>query len=464
MSLGVQQVLGDANIQEEGLPGDFSTQDMMCDGEGEDAKDRWNPELPIMQFPDEIILPIFFYFSEAAEPAHSCENTPFRDWAGNLRWTQLMLVCRRWCNIACTTPTLWRTIDMRDKISKWSELALIRSLPATIDISFPSGPITEDHLSILEPHWHRLRSLCLRHWTSCALSIFRSDLPSMEYLQISGFSRDSLGPEKGEIPDLVIKSTNFPNLVVLSITRVVAPTDPSVYSRLRKLALDRCPCNLSLAMFIQLLADGPRLELLDLRHFLHHLSHDGADVKPREPPKLLPSLDVLNLEDHPPSSSSLFLSRVALPPQASVRINSIIGQGQDETTISLTTLMPPDRTDSLPLLSTLTHAMVNVGFEGYSITDRPLERSLAKVHLELVAPIMAPWGGRMEHGLNDLISVFAPAAATLTHLQIGGRCDTRRTETWVAVFRTFPAPTYLEAGTDEVVFAGGSRGLGGRMS
>ena len=443
------------NTFDELVFGEISTRDKSSDTPKSIMENSsCNDSPPITRLPDEILLLIFACFNEAVQPGRPNAHPPIVNQAGGYSWTQLMLVCRRWRDVALATPTLWRTIHIGDRFSKWTDLTLKRSYPATIDVFVPPGSISQEQLTILYQHLHRLRSLSSVNWSPSFLSIFQSGTQTLETLAISGLSEDSLQQDEAEAPDLTITCRRFPRLIALSITHVVAPTDPLIFSQLRQLMLDRCPCTLSFERFIQVLADSPCLESLDLRHFLDQLHDDAVNGGLRRSPRILPSLHVLNLANHPPSSSSRFLSYVSLPPHTSVRISGNMEPGQGETAPSLTTLLPPDPAGSLPLLTTLTRVMVRAASNSFSVSDRPLERDQAKVYLELAAPSTVAWEARLEYGLNDFISIFAPATATLTHLEIGGDCSTASAETWAAAFRAFPALTYLEAGADEVIFVG----------
>ncbi|KAI1786902.1 hypothetical protein LXA43DRAFT_747323 [Ganoderma leucocontextum] len=225
-----------------------------------ELKSRWNHSLVVTRLPNTILFRIFVHFSRPL---------PWSD-EDCLGWMKLMLVCRSWCDMARATPTLWRTIDVGGKTS-WMKLALTRSASAAIDISFYSG-VSEKHVSLLRPHYHRLHSLRLQHWSPDALRVIRNILPVLEVLEIRGDTRRK-DTAKAPYTDLEITRERHPSLKVVFLSRAIIPKDPLFYAQLRKLSLKACPCKFSLEQFVQILSDSPGLEHLHLDRFLQQLQY-----------------------------------------------------------------------------------------------------------------------------------------------------------------------------------------------
>ncbi|KAI1788152.1 hypothetical protein LXA43DRAFT_1026435 [Ganoderma leucocontextum] len=421
---------------------------------------RWNRSLAATLLPNEILLLIFVYFSELPQPPRGGyvdddDNDELNFGLAKTGWSKLMLVCRRWCDVARETPALWRTIDV-GKNTAWMKLALTRSGGATIDVSFPSY-FEEEHASLLRPHSLRLRSLRLRSWSPYALRIIRKPLPALETLEIYNNPGGEDAP-KGFYTDLSISRERFPNLRALQLAHTLVPRDPLFYARLRKLSLKACPFKSSLEQFVQLLSNSLYLEHLELDDFLQNLSNsENLHVGPARP---LPSLLSLRLDNHTPLHSARFLSRVVIPQTASLSITAEMG-AEEERADTLRAIVPgpPNLASSLPGLTTVTWVRLLATSEEWAIGCHPTQPGMdepALIELALMWSDIEPigWGhpSRMQDGMADLLALLG--SAPLTHLDIMGHCPTVDTETWARLFRTFPSLVSLTADAARALFAG----------
>lgn len=99
---------------------------------------------PIHKLPDDVLATIF---SEAQEP---WDDPCYR----------VILVCRRWNNIARETPMLWEKLEVKEEPRLTvMETALRNSASNPIDISFCKTAEVSESLSLLTPHISRIRSL-----------------------------------------------------------------------------------------------------------------------------------------------------------------------------------------------------------------------------------------------------------------------------------------------------------------
>ena len=223
-----------------------------------------------------------------------------------------MLVCRRWCDVARGTSSLWRAIDV-GKRSSWLNLALTRSATTTVDVSFYSG-LSKNHASLLRPHyWYRLRSLHLQHWSPDVLRVICSTFLVLEHLEVRGYRGTEAAANAPRTANLDITHQWFPNLKAVLLSRIIVPNDLSFYARLTRLCLEDCVCQFPFEQLVQVLADSLALEYLHLDHFIQRL-YGAGDRGGYEPPYLLPSLVSLRLDNHTPMHSERFLAQIAVPP------------------------------------------------------------------------------------------------------------------------------------------------------
>ncbi|KAM5544288.1 hypothetical protein V8D89_001948 [Ganoderma adspersum] len=422
-----------------------------------ELKSRWNRSLLATQLPNEILTLIFVYSSAGwpLPPTEGLDGDYFKSSPKKGLWTKFMLVCRHWCAVARATPALWRTIDV-GKNKAWMQLALTRSDGATVDVSFSSN-FDEEDAAILEPHYHRLRSLRLRCWSPTAFRVIRGSLPRMESFEVLGNPRDSFSP-KGiyTVTDLGITRQRFPDLRTLQVVRTPLPVDPLFYNRLCRLSLKGCPIQSSLEQFVKLLSDSPGLRHLELDDFLQQLS-DSENIGPLVS---LPSLRSLCLNSHLPMFSARFLSRVVTAATSlSITANVDFGDGdhgavEDDT---LCAILPQNFRTSLPQLTNVTWCRLTTIYEENTIACHPTipepdETPLVK--LSLTSSTGPNWECRLSDGIADLLALFS--SAPVTHLATLGHTlsTVSGVESWVRLFRGFPALVSLEADIDDMVLTG----------
>ncbi|PIL25339.1 hypothetical protein GSI_13228 [Ganoderma sinense ZZ0214-1] len=431
-----------------------------------ELKSRWNRSLMVTQLPNEILYRIFVDVSEQTKPPSIDGDEGDEDnknkSASEFRlaktgWMKLMLVCRRWRDVARATPALWRTIDV-GKTIRWMKLALARSGNATLDVSFPSY-FSEKHAYLLKPHCHRLRSLRLRSWSPRALRrILRNMLPTLEALEAHHYLENPTTQGEFDI-DLGITPKRLPILHTLHIAHSLVPRDLSFYTRLRKLTLSACSFKGSVEEFVQLLSTIPLLEYLDLDEFLQTLSDSGNVISACP----LPSLLSLRLSNHHPVHSARFLSLVVIPQAASLSIQAHIGPVEHAHGSTLRAIVPPapHLASSLPGLGTVTWARLVVTSDQYAIEcpyTQPGHEDPDAFLIQLaltsstVPELQVEWDDHMPEGVADLFALLQ--SAPLTHLEVSGSCSIVDAGTWARLFRTFPSLVSLEIGASGSIFTG----------
>ncbi|KAM5544292.1 hypothetical protein V8D89_001952 [Ganoderma adspersum] len=434
-----------------------------------ELKSAWNHSLAVTRLPNEILIHIFVYFCEW--PKGSNGNYPQDDETFielGLIETELMkltFVCRRWHHVALATLTLWRTISA-GKTSSWMKLALMRSGNATIDVLFPSY-FSKDPISLLIPHYSRLRSLRLQ---SCSpfdtVRIMSNKLLALETLEIDRDWHVNM-KAKEHYTHWGITRDRFPNLRALRLVHNIIPEDSLFYAQLRKLSLKACrfQAMVYLGQFVQILATSLHLEYLELDEFLQDLP-DSGNARPGALP--LPSLLALRLYNHAPSLSARFLSRVIVPPTTSLSIKSfiplpdeewndnIVGLAEEEQGNTLRAAVPtgPSLASALPGLTTVTRARLTIEWddkvECFSTqTGRRPDGSEALI-LEILQATPNPL--QAEDGLADLVVLLG--SAPLAHLEIIGRGSRVGAEMWARVFQAFPLLVSLDVSADGALFDG----------
>ncbi|TBU45465.1 hypothetical protein BD309DRAFT_711902 [Dichomitus squalens] len=409
---------------------------------------RWNSTFTITQLPNEILLLIFICFSEGLVWSDDeRENLP-RSQLAKTGWMELMLVCRRWRDVALATPLLWRTMNV-GTTTDWFKLALTRSSLASIEVSFTSHDVSEEQVFLLKPHLHRLRRICFP-LAPISAHIFSTMEDNTSYPALEAMEVYKTGIHLQVSGDLRITTKHFPHLQVLSLTRAVMPEDISVYARLRKLRLWDCPCRFSLNTFVQLLASSPNLESLELDEILGQLDDDDhGDRTSGQPAHLLPSLRSLRLDHHCLLHSARFLSRILLPPTASLSIRTL---GDIEQGYTLRSFLPSNPRDLLPGLASVTRATLfitggEMSLHGWTAQKRVvLQASIHPLDDE------DGWEAPLSEGLDDLLKILCPAS--LTHLTIHGESVVADPAEWATLFSSLPTLAWLQIGADDNAFVG----------
>ena len=412
-----------------------------------EAKQLSNSSLLIKKLPNELFVEIFHHYYEAVripgKQGRFWLGARYSNWSHNWHG-HLMLVCRHWRNIIVSTPAFWGQIDL-ERHASWTKLCLSRSAAAPIDVradyrhTFP--------LELVFPHACRLRtfySKAARKTLVTALpSFFGGGMPFLEDLHL-----DVLERVPRDDMDVHLASQRFPRLRTLALSAMVAPRDTLIYGQLRTLSLSRCSYDhSSTSCFLDALASCPQLEELTLKNTLRHLlgewTHSGP--VPHRPLISLPHLRRFTSDESDLLYTSRFLAHLHL--QASVVLDiSVMGIVSMPRTPTMTALLPPDRSTTLPGLATATAIRMMICDSEYQVegvyddpnsteSRRPGEQQHILLTLS-AEPDNPSWDPCLGQGLADLMDCFGQSP--LTSLVVRGDHNYGTVPVWEAVFRTFP--------------------------
>ncbi|EIM82348.1 uncharacterized protein STEHIDRAFT_149463 [Stereum hirsutum FP-91666 SS1] len=225
-----------------------------------------NSMAPISSLPNETLSTIFLYYATVVEKSTSG------------RWTQLMLVCRRWRVICLGDARLWSfvTPDRQGRFGRIPrpalplEVRLRRSAEIPLTCRFDLSRATAESLAtVLSNHGQRIRTLSVTGATNRLQTAFQgiTDLPSLVDLNIA-WNGHSMRERHWVIPAEFVEA-NAPHLQSISLHDVEFFSWPSL-NDLTSLEL----CNYQgqdgfrppLEDVLSLLQRSPRLTNLKLHH------------------------------------------------------------------------------------------------------------------------------------------------------------------------------------------------------
>lgn len=411
----------------------------------------WNTYQPLSRLPADVIFDIFTEYA-------------WDRGAVTLAWTNLRLVYRRWDEVACGMPSLWRTIRIRTNIH-WLALCLTRSAAATVDITVQLGPafrltprerLSRDLQKTLSLHAARIRSLTVRSSFRVSdvsqgtfgtfLPLFDFDMPVLETV-------DLIAPLP-ETSELHLSHRRHPRVQQLSLHRVYRPIDLQLLSNLRSLQISTCSQAFRVDEFLDTLASSSRLEELLLVDFLPGLIGEFPPPSPSSrKPITLGHLIHLRIAENNALMISMFVSHLRLPANPRIELRGYTdfkaGNFLGET---LSGLLPPtaQRTAFAPLLSssTVTDVALSVLFSCFQIEARDV------VHGSSISLFMEYTGGdlqdgpmRLDQGVFDLVEILG--TAPLRRLSITGIEYDAPVGVWDHLFRTFSTLESLSLSPEE---------------
>lgn len=398
-------------------------------------KERWNSFAPINKLPHEILIDVLILY----------DDEDINPWLPrDVAWLRIVSTCRHWYRVACATPLLWRTIQVSRRNFAWVELCLNRSMTAPLRISLRSP--SDELLESIALHSHRIQHLnAIDPWTTQPLSFLHSPMPLLEKLRLFG------GVNMSNTGFFGFETTpgNYPLLRDLELISTKSmPKNLAFYSNLRRLSLRSCTIDINLDHFYDILAACTRLESLALYHFLSYLRPPDGSQRSRSAPwrSLIPfpHMTELSLSQEHHDDISLFLAHLLLP-QAMTGLSIFAVVLKNEHEARLTATLPADRTNLLPVLSTVAYVELNMWDDKYTMhasTDADIHT--ATVALTLTAYNITCWDHFLQsRGLRDLLDIFR--YARLTGLWIAGNFDTITCEDeWKTVFTAFSGLEKLE--------------------
>ncbi|KAI0668204.1 hypothetical protein C8Q78DRAFT_281434 [Trametes maxima] len=342
-------------------------------------------------------------------------------------------VCTRWREFINGTPSLWRYVVV-DRGSEWLKICLNRSRDVPINILFLRGNVFEQRSSLLFGCSDRIRTLALCDTTKIGLQLINmllgALLPTLEDLRINATRCEDACARYGDALG------NCPALRAVYLDSAHLDWQSPAVRQLRSIKLlnwQHTDQNITLAAFLRCLESCPNLE--DLYFDFALPVHDCASQF--APVISLPRLRSLSLVC-PPSGlrPDVFyvLSHLQLPVTADIEVyaQTTAEDAHEIIPTDFTQHIPCDP-NCLPILLSATSAVLRP----YIFECATNGRGCLQVNLDYVGLIDRDIGH--EGYIRDFCRLLTKAP--LTHLRVQNLSVTR--ETWVPLFKTFPALTNL---------------------
>jgi hypothetical protein len=230
---------------------DFDARIHVLERELAALKTKRNDLLPMYRLPPEIVADVFKLVQ------HGCQSIDeIRPWdTYNIRWCDIMLVCRHFREVAVRTAGLWNVLDYNTYPSDWIDLCIARSCNLPLSIRDTSGHALE----------HIQRAWLLEiNGAAVTTNILTSLPPTLHALQIS----DALDEmDRGEA-FCITKSMIRTDLMVayLGLSSFLALEDIPAFISLNRLDLDSVFVNKGLDGLVQVLRQVGRIQILCLRN------------------------------------------------------------------------------------------------------------------------------------------------------------------------------------------------------
>ena len=408
------------------------------------AKRAWNAMLPVNSLPNELLVAVFKLDAEDPEL--------FMD--GRLpyyyQWLRLMLVCARWRDVICATPTFWTRVWTTRNTPAWLDLCLARSAGTSLRISLydPSSEVIQK----LAPHTERLQDLNISYaedFLSISHLISQSSMSTLQTLDIS-VNQGSVGVH--------ITAAHYPALRSLRLFGVDLPSDHTAFANLRRLALgdfvwpraDYEPSHL-----LSILRSATRLEELSITKMLG--SFRNNEHSSEWLPVHFPHLSEFLLRERFPIDIALFLTHLRLPPACAV---TIFAQPEIEDFMddfadngifpTIAAMLPTNRTEVLPMLSSSISVELLMREADYTLQGHPATREgrggtiMLGVACERNGPTVQDWEPELDLGLDELTRVFEGAPVTRLRVTGDHECSEGLPDAWASVFEAFPTLETLE--------------------
>ncbi|KAI0700251.1 hypothetical protein C8T65DRAFT_286394 [Cerioporus squamosus] len=399
----------------------------------------WNSFLPVNQLPNELLVKIF-QLSAKHDWVYNCRLR------GDMIWVRLMLVCSYWREVACATPTLWRTIGISGDAPDWLDLCVARSAETNLRIQFstPSAGMIQR----VAPLSERIETISIREPTdppSLSQLLSQRLMPILHDLTVSIKKNQTT-------VDLEIPPTHYPTLSSLQLSRVRVPSDFNLFASLRTLSLceggyGSCP---SLSQFLDALRASPHLESLTITNVLEGLRDRHSVLSAL--PVVLPHLSTFYLSNNHPSYAPPFLTHLRIPPTCTTTIFATPHTEDFVLTpleLTIAELIPENSAEVLPVLASVTTVEVEMTWGDYALRGVPAgsDGFRGTILLGLVAedqPVEDwDWSCNLSLGLREAAQVFEGAQVTRVRVK-GDHGSSYLPEAWREVFQAFPLLETLE--------------------
>ena len=413
--------------------------------------------------PNELLSDIFVWYAIETSKSHSASMRRRPQPRGYYGWGDIMLVCRRWRDVALSSPALWRAVDVKlstqrralseDSLDndaetqnpfRWLELILPRTAKATLELVFGSPAVAIAALPKLNAESSRIGTLVVPNdiYAAAVHSFLKLEMPRLvefEFLNISWPrfipTSDSWKCVKG------LSAQRFPALRVLRLSNCRFDDEAvMLFPQLQCLDLRSCsfhghPSTLDhLFDVIRRCINLHELQLHQILRTLNDTARHNAHVLS------LDRLYKLVICDQP-CLTSRFLAHVTLSVNTTLRVIGMMDIPPDDE--SYDTLFPsllPADLSGLPLIPTLTSGSIH---NWQDVARLKCHRGPTKLSLKLIFPEDSTQED-LPACLHAFRTLFGQARA-LSCLYIAGNIGTvRTTQTWVDALACWPALGELE--------------------
>lgn len=407
-----------------------------------------NATLPIHRLPNELLVEVFLMVCSNYEVDLSRKDS--EDHPRRIRcrgWVSLTRVCRHWWAVACSTPLLWRTIDVYDNV-EWLSLCLSRAGDSTIQVSLHEEDTVLAAVPILLTVAHRLSTILLPCITQSQFQpiffFLENKMPQLEELGVARLYHTSGGEAPPEDGRFDLSPTQFPSLKILDLTGVTIPWSSEAVSRLTSLVLDRClrdanTPRIPLAVFLDVLESCSQLVVLTLHESLSQMLERNTPSQTHRA-IVLPKLRSITLADHPRLDLAPFLSCLNLPIDVDITINPTFPY-RDTTPVSFRSALPNNR-HNIPILTSASQVrLINHAQREMTVHASPAQPSPGGITVDFARlphhiPDLMTWNNYRGKALRDIVDLFS--SSPLTSLELSGSYLYTEKREWDLLFTRFP--------------------------
>ncbi|KAI0773151.1 hypothetical protein BD413DRAFT_612056 [Trametes elegans] len=408
-----------------------------------------NAVAPINKLPTEMLLEVFRHFV-----THLSIHEPTGDRPPE--WLPLMGVCRSWCVLVRSTPTIWSSaIVIRHGNLRWLELSLARSreTPASLAISLPDVSFDSELCSTVavRSHSHHIRQLffttvlTLRNKRSVK-DLMDTSLPALTTLYLDLAYRLSFHHVPG-VPitaKMVLDRDRYPSLTHLHLKVGLIPSwTSSVFKNLQYLSLISCRLSthhVSLTQFLDALENGGQhLESITLGGFLTAtVLAESPEVEP-DRVGTLPRIRTLRLIWEDAACISRLASHLRLPASGEIDLQGTLASPDELYDPQFARLLP-HYLRRIPFLHAATALEVDVHNPRIKISGNVSGHQALMFSISLHQDYSAIddhplWISMLGDALAQVVALFVDAP--LRSLTVQGALEMTRVQAWDAVFATF---------------------------
>ncbi|RPD53951.1 hypothetical protein L226DRAFT_616077 [Lentinus tigrinus ALCF2SS1-7] len=359
----------------------------------------------IQKFPAELLLMIFKHMVETEVVR---DLAPWKLYRSYKKWLPASSTCKYWREIATTSPSLWRVIDVGSTGEVLGN-SLDKFLPddVTLEITFHDPAPIPFFVSTLHKNAHRIEKLIIpelddRDILSGLTSIFCwSSMPKLKELWVNTVPRTRDHDFQPFIrPDLV------PNLQAVHFTHLRVNWGSPIIPNLRALSLgcspaqDRC----YLDQFLSIMATCQRLEFLKIDRAFPIFGEDQSKMS-----IALPRLREVYLTADDPREVHHVLSHIRFDPSVNIDVHIRINVDRPNHPFGNTgiaSVIPYDAA-CIPVLEAATRVVVrDEDFECWG------PGGYGRLALTFVNINMSRWGYAFPDLLRDLGDLLSRAPVT----------------------------------------------------